>query len=64
MISFLGRFLHLTACAASLLWIGFTLFVGAKAPHPDWTLVVPVAIIGALALVRRAALTCWRVVDL
>jgi uncharacterized membrane protein YjgN (DUF898 family) len=45
-----GKWLFWAACGTSLLWVISVIFVGANVAHPDWTISVAVALIGAFVI--------------
>jgi hypothetical protein len=50
MVVRLGNLIYWAACIGAVLWAIFVLLVTADLPHPDWTISVPIAIVGAVAI--------------
>jgi uncharacterized protein with PQ loop repeat len=50
MVARLGNAIYWAACIAALLWTIYVLTVTATYAHADWTISVPIAIIGAVVI--------------
>jgi hypothetical protein len=46
----IANVIYWAACAAAVLWVVFVFVAGATVTHPDWTISMPIALIGAVAL--------------